>query len=105
MILQSLTLPDLGTLKGPLSQGKDYANIGELISALLPYIFVIAGLILFVIIIFAGFTIFTSATNPDKVKQAQQQLTFGIIGFLIIFFSYWIAQILGNIFGLSFLGG
>ncbi len=79
-------------------------SIGGLISALLPYIFVIAGLILFFIIIGAGFSMFTSAGNPEKSKKASSQLISGLIGFIIIFVAYWIIQLLELIFGFNILG-
>jgi uncharacterized membrane protein len=104
MILQgSLTLPGLNQpIKDPL-KGK-FSDLGSLISALLPYLFVIAGLILFFVIIGAGFTMFASAGNPDKTKKAQQQLTSGLVGFFIIFAAYWIIQLLELIFGFNILG-
>jgi type IV secretion system pilin len=89
-------------LKGPLP--KSFNDLASLVSALLPYIFIIAGLILFVIIISAGFSMMTNPGNPDATKKAQSQLTLGIVGFIIIFASYWLAQLLGSIFGLSLLG-
>ena len=100
MIYTSITLPDGFEIKDNLT----FTDLGSLISTLLPYIFVIAGLILFFIIIGAGFSMFTSAGNPEKSKKAGQQLTFGIVGFFIIFASYWISQLLENIFGVSILG-
>ena len=106
MIYQTLFLPGdkLIKVKGPLSRS-EFGNLGSLVSTLLPYIFTIAGLILFFVIIGAGFTMMTNPGNPDKTKKAGQQLTFGIVGFLIICVSYWIAQLIGSIFGISLLGG
>ena len=80
------------------------ATISDIISALLPYVFVLAGLILFGFLIFGGFELLTSAGNPDKVKAAQGKITNAIVGFIIIFLSYWIVQILEIIFGISILG-
>jgi len=82
-----------------------YSSLGDIISALLPYIFVLAGLILFAFLIWAGFEFLTSAGDPEKVKAAQSKLTSAIIGFIIIFAAYWIAQILQIIFGVGILGG
>lgn len=102
MIYTSLTLSGGHTVKDQLSGNFD--SLGSLISILLPYIFTLAGLILFFVIIGAGFTMFTSAGNPDKTKKAGQQLTFGLIGFFVIFTAYWISQLLENILGISILG-
>jgi len=77
------------------------ATIGEIISALLPYIFTIAGLALFVFLIIGGFGLLTSGGNPEKVKSAQGKITSAIIGFVIIFVSYWLVRILEIVFGID----
>lgn len=79
-------------------------TLGDIVSRILLYIFVLAGLILFGFLIFGGFELLTSAGNPDKVKAAQGKITNAIVGFIIIFLSYWIVQILEIIFGISILG-
>ncbi len=76
-------------------------TVGEIISALLPYVFIIAGLILFAMLIFGGFELLTSAGNPESVKKAQGRITSALIGFLIIFLAYWLTQILEVIFGIT----
>jgi hypothetical protein len=76
-------------------------NLGDIISALLPYIFTLAGIILFALLIMGGFELLTSGGNPAKTKKAQGRITSALIGFLIIFLAYWITQILEVIFGIS----
>lgn len=71
----------------------------EIINVVLPFFFVIAGLILFVMIVFGGFTIFTSAGNPEKIKQGQGMIVNALVGFLIMFAAYWIIQILETSLG------
>lgn len=84
----------------------DLANltIGGIVSALLSYIFIIAGLILFAYLLISGFELLTSAGDPKKIESAQAKITHAIIGFIIIFVSYWLAQILEVIFGISIFG-
>ncbi len=77
------------------------ATIGDIISALLPYMFVIAGLGLFIFLIIGGFGLLTSGGNPDKVKSAQGKITSAVIGFIIIFVSYWLVRILEIVFGID----
>jgi len=76
-------------------------DVGKIISALLPYIFAISGIILFIFLILGGFELLTSGGNPEKAKKAQGRITSALIGFLIIFLAYWITQILEVIFGIS----
>lgn len=75
---------------------------GAILNSLILYVFPIAGLILFVLIISSGFQLMTSTGNPETMKKAQQRLTFAVIGFIIIFVSYWLIQILDAILGLNY---
>jgi len=73
---------------------------GEILTRLLPYIFVIAGLLLLLYLVYGGFSFLTSAGDPKAVGAAKARITTALIGFLIVFVSYWIVTILGNILGL-----
>jgi hypothetical protein len=75
-----------------------------IISYLLPFLFVLAGLILFVMIIWGGFEMLTGAANPKSQEAGKGRITAGVIGFIIIFAAYWLAQLLQTIFGISILG-
>jgi len=108
-----LKLPKIGEeeveIKGPLTiEGKTleekFPTIGNLISQLLPYIFVIAGLVLFIFLIIGGFGLMTSGGSPEKMKAAQGKITSAVIGFIIIFISYWLMRILEIVFGITILG-
>ena len=50
------------------------------------------GIIAIVIILYGGFVWLTSAGNEEKVGQAKKIITAGIIGLVIIFVSYAIAE-------------
>lgn len=77
------------------------ATIGEIIGKLLPYIYVIAGLILLLLLVSGGIGLMTSAGNPDKSKAAFGKISSGLIGFLIIFVSYFAVKIVESILGVS----
>jgi len=79
-------------------------SIGSIISFLLPYILVLAGLVMFIFLIIGGLGLMTSAGNPEKMKAAQGKITSAVIGFVIIFISYWLARILEILLGISILG-
>jgi hypothetical protein len=76
-------------------------TIGDVLTALLPYIFVLAGIILFGYLIMGGFAFLTSAGDPEKIKTAQKKLVNAIIGFVIIFAAYWLVQILEEVLGIG----
>jgi len=75
----------------------------EIVNKIIPFVFVIAGIILFAMLIAGGFSIFVSAGNPEKVKKGQSMLTNALVGFLIIFAAYWIIQLLEFSLGIQVL--
>jgi hypothetical protein len=85
--------------------GFKFANksLGELVSQLLPYIYGFAGLILFVMLIWGGITLMTAAGDPAKSKDGYGKISAGLIGFLIIFISYFVTQIVEVILGIKIL--
>jgi len=102
----ALTLPGNETINYPTNFkfGSQTSTLGDIISALLPYIFVIAGLTLFILLIIGGFGMLTSGGSPERMKAAQGKITSAVIGFVIIFISYWLMRILEIVFGISILG-
>lgn len=78
-------------------------TIGNIFSKLLPYIYVVAGLILLLLLIAGGIGLMTSAGDPDKSKAAFGKIKGGLIGFLIIFVAYFVAKIVETILGVSFM--
>jgi len=79
--------------------GATKGNLGYIISEALKYIFPVAGLILFFMLIAGGFQLLTSAGDPEATKKGYAKITWSIIGFLVIFISYWLIQIMEYIFG------
>ena len=77
--------------------------VSYLISQILQYALIIAGLILFGMIISAGFMLLTSGGDPKKTEAGRDRLTHALIGFLIVFAAFWIAQILQVIFNIPIL--
>lgn len=78
-------------------------TIDGLINTLLPFIFVLAGLILFLMLIAGGFQLLTSAANPKTADAGKQRITTALIGFLIIVVAYWLTQIVEIILGINIL--
>ncbi|KKU12178.1 MAG: hypothetical protein UX19_C0005G0010 [Candidatus Woesebacteria bacterium GW2011_GWA1_45_8] len=76
-------------------------TLGQLVGALLPYLFVLAGLLLLLYLLFAGFTYMSSAGDPKKMEDAKGKITGALVGFLIVFVSFWIVQIIGRAFGIQ----
>lgn len=87
------------------SIGKKYASVSPLISTLLKYSLIFAGIILLGLIIFGGFGMIASSGSGDskKAEQSKKTITSAIIGFIIVFGAYFIIQIIQEITGLNIL--
>lgn len=103
----SESVPDLNNAIGLTIDGNapnsDATVVTQIISALLPYLFTIAGLILFAMLIAGGFQMLTAANNPKAAEAGKTRITHAIIGFMIIFTAYWLTQILEIILGVKIL--
>lgn len=80
-----------------------FQSFTNLLSAWLPNVYVVAGIIIFFYLLLGGFTMITSAGNFEKLKQGQKAITTAIVGFVIIFASFWIIQIIQIITGVPIL--
>ena len=60
-----------------------YSNLGELITAILPNIYVVAGIVILLLLIFGGFSFIVNAgkSDPESAAKAKQTLTAALIGF------------------------
>jgi len=80
-----------------------FSDVGAILTQLLPYVYVAAGLYLLILLILGGITLMTAAGDQGKMKQGYGQITAGLIGFVIIFVSYFVAQIIQIALGVKFL--
>ena len=83
----------------------NYPNVGSLVAIILKNSFTVAGVILLGLIIFGGVSYIMAAGDGDQKKTAaaQETLTSALIGFLVVFLSYFIIQIVQVITGLKIL--
>lgn len=96
---QGVKLPGYG------STGFKFANksLGAIISQALEYAIVLGGIAMFVYLLLGGFELLTSAGNPEGIQKGTQKVIFAIIGFLVIFASYFIVQLVETMLGFSIL--
>ena len=78
-----------------------YESVGSFLSGILPNVYIIAGLILFFLILMGGYGLLAAGDDPEKLKQSSKTFTAAIGGFLIIFVSYWIIQIIEVLTGIA----
>jgi uncharacterized membrane protein len=74
-------------------------NLGTIISAALPYVFTVAGVLLLIYLLLGGLGYMTSRGEPKAVEEAKNKITYALIGFVVIFVAYWIVQIVGTVLG------
>jgi hypothetical protein len=78
-------------------------GIGSLVTLFLNIAFVLAGLILLFFFILGGIGMISSAgqSDPQKAEQAKKTITSAIIGFVVVFVSYWIVKLIGSLLGIQ----
>lgn len=82
---------------------KGNVSLGEIISKATNYVFIFAGILLLFLLISGGFQMMVGASNPKSQESASKTVTNAILGFLILFVSYWIVQIVETVLGISIL--
>lgn len=88
------------------SNKKDsFSSPGAIVSRILLFAFPIAGLILFAMIVWAGFQIIMGAASGGSkaIDAGKQRATTAIVGFILLFVAYWVMQIIETIFGITIL--
>ncbi len=80
-----------------------YSSIGGFISSVLPNIFIAAGIILLFLLIFGGLMTIMNAGNEEAQEKGKNAITSAITGFIIIFASFWIIQIIQVLTGINIL--
>lgn len=90
---------------GPSGIRAIWPTFGSFISTLLPNVYIIAGVILLILLIFGGFTYIVNAgkQKPEGVQKGQNAIGAALIGFLLIFISWWIIQLIEIITGIEIL--
>ena len=106
---EKLTSDDLDTLN-PLSKSEnnfkteDGRKPGNIVSRLVRnIIFPASGLLLFLYLVWGGFQVVSGATmgNDATINAGKQRVTAAIIGFLLLFASYWLWSLVETALGLG----
>lgn len=78
-------------------------TIGQIVTQLLPYVYVAAGMLMMAMIIIGGISLMTAAGDQNQTAAGYGKIKAGIIGFLIIFVSYFVFQLVGMLLGVNIL--
>ncbi len=82
---------------------KNFSTPGSFITEALKFAFPAAGIILFVMILWGGFEMIAGATSAKGKDAGRQRITAAVIGFMLLFVSYWLMRLLGFVFGVTTL--
>jgi len=85
----------------PKSVQSLYATPSDLVDVIVPTLFIIAGMILFVLIFYSGF-LYLQDTSKGKEEAVKLWTTAGT-GFIIMFVAYWIVKVIEVLIGQSIL--
>jgi len=76
-----------------------FGTPADMVNLLVSNLFIIAGLLLFVYVIAAGYALISSG-GADQTSKASGQITKGLVGFIVMFAAYWITKVLVSITGI-----
>lgn len=83
----------------PFAANLNFASLGALVSFFLPKLLLLAGIIFFLLTIYAGFTFLSSAGSDDAhaLEKWRLVLTSGVIGLIIVLSAYLVLQIINYV--------
>ena len=88
---------DFLTLKDGQKVSEIYNTPGKLVNLAVKNLFIVAGILIFGLIILAGLSYIKDSSQGKE--EAQKLLTGAVIGFAVMFSAYWIMQIIKVITG------
>lgn len=91
----------LGSGDNPLKN--PFTGIPQTVSLVLNLALAVAGIVLIFFFIIGGINLIGSAgkNDPQKAEQAKKTITSAVIGFVIVFASYWIVKLIGQLIGVN----
>ncbi len=69
----------------------------DVISVGLTFIFPIAGLILFINLVWGGFQYLVSQGDEKAISGAKGRITMSLVGFIVLIAGFWITQLIASI--------
>lgn len=79
--------------------------LADIVSTLLNFALPLSGLCVFLLVAFASYKLMMSKGDPDKLRDAKDQITNAVIGFVFVILSAVILLLLGNILNININSG
>ena len=101
--LDSAKIPEYSEISGVPSDASitKWGNVGDIVSRVLTYIFPLAGILVFIYLLYGGLNLMVAVGNEEGIREGKAKITNALIGFLIIFAAFWIVQALEEIFNIT----
>lgn len=91
-----------GEKLGFFNYGSGKEGIGNFLSALISFIFIIAGILLIFMILWGAWDWIISGGEKEKVENARNKITHAIIGIMIFGVAFAFIKVLGTFLGFEF---
>jgi len=78
-----------------------FGSIAAIVNILLPDLLIGAGIIFFVMIVYAGYQVMASSGKEENLQKAQKLFTASIIGLIIVIGSFLAIKLLAHLFGIN----
>ncbi len=90
---------------GSTTKLKEITGIGSLVTTVIQIAFALAGIIFIVLLIAGGIGMIAGAgqDNPEQAAKGKQAVTSALIGFIVVFATYWIVQLIEELTGIIIL--
>lgn len=100
-MLLAINLEQIQSQAFPPEQSLGSITPAGIVSKILPYVFGAAGILLLIYLVTAGISMMLSRGDPKAMQAAQAKITNALVGFFIVFLSYVIVRLVGQILGLE----
>lgn len=72
-------------------------TVGGIITSVIPAILFGSGMIVFVLLLYGGFTYMVSGGKEEEVTKASKTITYAIVGATVIVAAYALSRVIGNV--------
>lgn len=105
--MNKIAVVDIGEKFIDSTNLKDPQNVGGVVKALIGGSIAVAGIILLFILVLGGIGMIRGAgkNDPKQIEQGKSAATAALIGFIVVFASYFIVKLIEQITGLDLIGG
>jgi len=80
------------------NKAPQFKTLGDLISVLLNIVFYAAGFLAFFYLVWGAFSYIMAQGKKEDLAKARARITWAIIGLIIVFLAFFIAQFVSEIF-------